>query len=382
MNRNLLLVSISLFAWGLGEGLFIYFQPLYLQEWGADPLMIGAIFGAMGIAMALFQTPAGMLSDRVGPHSIMLASWLLGTMAAWIMALAKSLPMFVGGLILFGLVSFVLAPMSSYITSIRGNWSVGRALTFSAGFYNLGTVIGPICGGLIADRLGLRSVYLIAAIIFIISTIIVLFTTKTAEKHPEDEPAANNTGFLKNTRFLVFIGVSLITFFALYLPQPLTPIFLQNQQGFSRTMIGIFGAIGSLGNAVSTLALGSVAPALGFLIGQAWVLLFSIIFLLAKQPIWFGIGYFFIGGYRLSRSMVLAIARTMVNPRQTGLAYGMVETANAIAVVLAPLLAGVFYNDNPISMYIVAILLISATIIINLLGIITQRRKKVSVYET
>ena len=80
--------------------------------------------------------------------------------------------------------------------------------------------------------------------------------------------------------------------------------------------------------------------------------------------------------------MVLAIARTMVNPRQTGLAYGMVETANAIAVVLAPLLAGVFYNDNPISMYIVAILLISATIIINLLGIITQRRKKVSVYET
>lgn len=207
MNRNLLLVSISLFAWGLGEGLFIYFQPLYLQEWGADPLMIGAIFGAMGIAMALFQTPAGMLSDRVGPHSIMLASWLLGTMAAWIMALAKSLPMFVGGLILFGLVSFVLAPMSSYITSIRGNWSVGRALTFSAGFYNLGTVIGPICGGLIADRLGLRSVYLIAAIIFIISTIIVLFTRKTAEKHPEDEPAANNTGFLKNTRFLVFIGV-------------------------------------------------------------------------------------------------------------------------------------------------------------------------------
>ena len=46
MNRNLLLVAISLFTWGVGEGLFIYFQPLYLQQWGADPLMIGAVLSA------------------------------------------------------------------------------------------------------------------------------------------------------------------------------------------------------------------------------------------------------------------------------------------------------------------------------------------------
>jgi len=53
MNRNLLLVAISLFAWGAGEGLFIYFQPLYLQQLGADPLLTGAVFGAMGGATAI-----------------------------------------------------------------------------------------------------------------------------------------------------------------------------------------------------------------------------------------------------------------------------------------------------------------------------------------
>ncbi len=82
MRRNLLLVTISLFAWGMGEGLFIYFQPLYLQEFGADPVMIGSIFGEMGIAMAVFQIPAGYLSDRFGDRSIMWGSWFLGTFAA------------------------------------------------------------------------------------------------------------------------------------------------------------------------------------------------------------------------------------------------------------------------------------------------------------
>lgn len=376
MNRNLLLVSLSLFVWGMGEGLFIFFQPLYLQEWGADPVTIGTIFGAMGIAMALFQAPAGMLADRLEPRSIMWASWLLGSSAAWMMALAKTLPMFVAGLILYGLVSFVLAPMNSYITNSRGDWSVARALTFAAGFYNLGTVIGPISGGLIADRIGLRTVYFCAAVVLAISTIIVLFTGKAPETHHADTQTSDNTGFFRNTRFIAFFAISLLAFFALYLPQPFTPSFLQNQHGLSHTMIGLFGAIGSLGNTVATLALGNLNATLGFIVGQAWVLVFSITFLVARQPIWFGIGYFFVGGYRLCRSIVLAISRTLVNPRQTGLAYGMMETANAVAVILAPVLAGVLYNNNPQSVYAVSIVLIAATILLNLFVFGTQRKKK------
>ena len=115
MNRNLLLVAISLFVWGIGEGLFFYFQPIYLQELNADPLMIGTILGGMGIAMTVAQIPAGYLSDRFGSRTIMWGSWILGTISAWVMAFANALPVFVVGLIMYGLTSFVLAPMNSYI---------------------------------------------------------------------------------------------------------------------------------------------------------------------------------------------------------------------------------------------------------------------------
>ena len=66
MSRDLVLIAMSLFVWGTGEGMFIYFQSLYLQHWGADPVLIGSILGVMGIMMTIGQAPAGYLADRVG----------------------------------------------------------------------------------------------------------------------------------------------------------------------------------------------------------------------------------------------------------------------------------------------------------------------------
>jgi MFS family permease len=78
MNRNLVLVALSLFTWGVGEGFFLYFQPLYLQEWGADSVTIGAILGGVGVMLALTQIPTGLLTDKIGPRNLMLSSWIIG----------------------------------------------------------------------------------------------------------------------------------------------------------------------------------------------------------------------------------------------------------------------------------------------------------------
>ena len=376
MNRNLLLVAISLFIWGTGEGLFFYFQPIYLQELNADPLMIGTILGGMGIAMTLAQIPAGYLSDRFGSRTIMWGSWILGTISAWVMAFANTLPIFVVGLILYGLTSFVLAPMNSYITSVRGNLSVGRSLTFASGLYNVGAVLGPVTGGIIADKLGLKSVYMIAGFLFLVSTLVILFVSKVTGTHAADLESTKAKGLLKNTRFLGFLGITLITVFVLYLPSAFTPSFLQNQQEFSKSTIGVLGTFGNLGNAVAVLALGGLRASTAFIISQVWVLIFTIIFIAAKLPAWFGIGYFFYGGFKLCRAMILTIARSLIHPGETGLAYGMVETASAIAVILAPVLAGILYNSEPILIYKVPLFAISGVIILNIIGLSVIRRNQ------
>jgi MFS family permease len=352
MNRNLLLVALSLFTWGLGESFFIYFQPLYLQQWGASSVEIGGVLGGVGVVLALSQIPTGLLTDRLGPKKLMWASWIIGVVAAWMMVLAPSLPFFIVAYLLYGLTGFGIIPMNAYITNVRGNLSVGRALTFVSGMYNLGSVIGPIVGGRIADRMGLHSIYIVAAIIFMISTVSILLVQTVHEIHPDDlKQASGPKKLLGNPRFWTFLALAFFTLIALYLPQPLNSNFLQNQQHLSNTTIGIIGAIGSLGNAFATLALGNIAPFWGLLIGQAWVGVFAGIYLLGNSPFWFGLGFFFFGGYRLFRSMTLAYAKPMASLSETGLLYGLLETAASLAVIIAPVLAGLLYEQDPYAIY-------------------------------
>ncbi len=58
----------------------------------------------------------------------------------------------------------------------------------------------------------------------------------------------------------------------------------------------------------------------------------------------FFIGYLFTGGYRLFHSMASAAVRPLVKTSDMGLAYSMVETGNALAMILAPLAAGFLYH--------------------------------------
>lgn len=364
MNRNLALIAASMFTWGAGEGLFLYFQTLYLQEWGADPLMIGSILGGVGIAMALFQLPAGYLADKIGPRPLMWASWFLGTAAAWVMALANSLPVFVAGLLVYGLTAFAMAPMNSYITTMRGKWSPGRALTFVSASYHLGAIIGPTIGGALANQFGLKTVYTIAATVLVFSTVIVLFIQKPGKEiHAEKEA---NSRVYRNGRFITLAVLAFVTLFALYLPQSLTPNFLQNERHLSLQEIGLVGTAGSLGNAAILFALGNLSAPVAFLIGQPLVGLFALLMGLGTGVPLFALGYFFLAGYRLCRSMVMALARSFIHPSETGLAFGILETANAFAVILAPLLAGYLYQQSPISVYSVALGLIGLAFLLNL----------------
>jgi MFS family permease len=365
-TRDLLIVASALFLWGIGEGIFTYFQPLYLRELGADPVLIGMILSIMGIFMTVSQLPAGYLSDRFGPRPGMWAAWLTGTLAAIIMAAAGTLPTFVVGLALYGLCAFVVAPMNSYLTSVRGNWTIERAITIPSVFYNAGMVLGAVLGGFVASRSGIHQIYIISAVIFVFSTAVVFFA-RPAPRDAHHEITASRPNLFRNPRFIGLIVVIFFTMLALYLPQPLTPNYLNEQAGLSYQTIGMLGAIGSLGNAVIGFWMrGRQAPS-AFIIGQILMFFYTALLWKGSGVGWFALGYFFIGGYRLVRVMSLAYARKFIRASETGLAYGFIETANSSAVIFAPFLAGLLYSVDPPLMYIVSLIAIASVVLVNLL---------------
>ena len=373
ISRELVFISAAMLIWGLGEGLFIFFYPLSLQHFNANSVQIGTVLSAIGVMMALVQVPAGYLSDRVGSRPLIRAAMILGVFSTFLMVSAKTLSVFTIGIIAYGATSFIGAPLNSYITSIRGDWSVQRALTFVSASVQVGAILGPILGGWIGENAGISTVFLCAAGLFSISTLIILLIKGSGSKVEEENPVARINP-LTNPRFLGFMVVTFLTIIALSTPQQLTSIYLQKVHSLSLQQIGITGTAAGIGAAVIMFTLGNLRAPLGMIAGQVLLGLFCLFMWRGQTPLIFYCGYLFVGGYRLYRSMTLAYARPMVNTENVGLAYSLVETANALAVILAPLAAGFLYNQRPELVYIVSLMVLALTVSVTL---IMMRKTKI-----
>ncbi len=364
MSSDLILLGFSLMTWGIGEAMFLIFQPLYLQQLGASPVTIGAILGAGGIAMTVAHIPAGHLADRIGRKPLLLAAWTTGIAATWLMGLAHSLPLFVLGLLLYNLTAFVSSPMNSYITVARGRLTVGRALTMVSALYNVGAVIGPWAGGQVAERLSLQTIYLIAGSLFIVSIIILLFI----KPQPVEiiDPNDGHNGKFINRQFISYMSILFLAGFSMYLAYPLSSNYLQNQQHLNLETIGLLGTITSLGVVVLNLSLGNMKAHIGYIFGQLAVALFAITLWRATSVPWFCLAYFMLGGYRITRSLATAQTRNLVHQSRMGLAYGITETVGSAAIILAPPVAGYLYQIDPPLMYIVGFCLVITSILVSL----------------
>jgi predicted MFS family arabinose efflux permease len=361
MRRDFKLVLFSLLCWGIGESLFFYFQPLYLEELGADPVQIGGFIGLASMALMVTHIPAGALADHFGRKRLLVAGWLSGLFATAIMFLAPSLPIFVIGMVLYSFTGFVLSPLSSYITAVRGNWSVARALTTTNALFALGSIIGALLGGILGEKLGLRSVYGIASGLFLISAFVIFFIRRQPIEPVQG--ATRYSAIFKNAAFGRFLCLSFIAFFGMYLSWPLTPNYLQNIRNVPLRAIGVFGSFNALGVVLINLSLGRLSSRTGFALAQLAVGLSATLLWLGTGMPYYALGYFLVGGYRAARSLANAQAESLVNQSQLGLTFGLVETVIGFSQVIAAPVAGLLYRAAPVLPFPVSLGIVSLSVL-------------------
>lgn len=349
--------------------MLLLFQPIYLLKFGADPIKIGAILGGMAFFITLSQIPSGYFADRFGPRPLMWFSWLWGSISACLMAVAGSLNIFIIALMLYGFTGSGTAPMFSFITSTRGKLSPQKALTTTSAFYYLGAVIGPAIGGYIAQLFDLRYIYFAAAIFFVVSSILILFIEKPKmEFHQEIGQRVN---IFKNSIFMRIALLGFLGMFFIVFTQNFSSVYLTTLKKINLQQIGYLGTIGSLGNVVLALIFGHINPKIGYMIGFIFSLGFPILLGAGNNFLYYGLGFFVFGGFRLARSMLLAFSREFIHFQDTGIAFGIIETAIGLAIILAPILCGIVYNQNPMKIFWVSAL---GIIIIGIVNIFTLPR--------
>jgi DHA1 family inner membrane transport protein len=344
MSRDNKLLAISLFLWGIGEGLSLYIQPLYLKELGADPLAIGSVLALAGLGMGLAHIPAGYLADRFGRKQLMLAGWGFGAVAMRGMYLARDLQVFAVALVAYTFTGFVLAPITAYATAARGGQSVQRALSLVfAGFW-AGTVISPALGGWIGQAFGLRTVYGLGAAIFVASTGVLW----QAGSQPLSAPASGKTRYgplFRNRRFLGFLGLIVLALGVMELGLPFAANFVTEVRGLDVGTVGLLGSINSLGVVFANVFLGHLRPRWGFLLGQVMLAASLAVLLFTGGVGWIACAFFLRAGWNLAISMALAQVGRVVDKPEMGLAYGLTETAFSVATTLGPLAAGALYEQ-------------------------------------
>jgi MFS family permease len=363
MTRDLRLLALSLFLWGIGEGLFLYLQPIYLTQLGADPLQVGFILSLAGAAMTITHIPAGALADRLGRKSLMTAAWVFGAISCLLMFLATNLWLFVAALLLYSLTGFVMSPMSSYVTEARGPWSVGRALTTVSASFNGGAVIGPFVGGLLAATLGIRPLYGIAFVLFVLSTIaMVLLRNQPIEpSHAE----GRYRSLLSNRTAARVLAVTFVAILALTLSWPLTPLYLKEVKGLAIPQVGALGSFFSLGIVILNLTLGASPARRGSMIAQGLVAGSVALLWRGMSFPAYAAGYFLAGGSRTARSLLSAQVERVVERRQLGLAFGVSETVASSSLILAPLFAGLLYQRNPSVPYPISLVLVAVSLLLS-----------------
>ena len=120
IGRNTRWVMWSYMLWGIGEGLWMFIQPLYVKSLGATPAQTGFVIGMWGLARLLFIMPAGILADRLGARRLMLPGWYLGLVGVVIIALAPDWRWAAPGFLVYGISSTAIPVTNVYLTqSVR-----------------------------------------------------------------------------------------------------------------------------------------------------------------------------------------------------------------------------------------------------------------------
>ena len=168
------------------HGGLMTFLPLYLAtDMGYSPFWIGACMAALQTAGFIACPIAGHLSDKMGRRQIVMSSMAMTAVVIVAMIVAGGSSAFVFFIAFLGFFFFsIRAVLQAWLLDATppnmGGSSIGVLFAIQA----LGSGIGPMVCGLIADRYGL-----LATFYFLVGTIIVanmlIFFTPVVERDDE-----------------------------------------------------------------------------------------------------------------------------------------------------------------------------------------------------
>lgn len=180
---NLISVWFGCFFTGLAISQILPFLPLYVAQLGvtsheALSMWSGLTFSITFLISAIVSPMWGSLADRKGRKLMLLRASLGMAIAILLQAFATNVwqLLLLRGImgLTSGYIPNAMALVASQVPRERSGWALSTLSTAQIS----GVIGGPLMGGFLADHVGLRTVFLITAILLMVSFLVTLFLIK------------------------------------------------------------------------------------------------------------------------------------------------------------------------------------------------------------
>jgi len=161
--------------------------PLYALSISGDPAYAALVVALRGIGVLLLDIPAGMLAARFGDKNVLVGGLacnaaVMAGLALWSDPLAIAVLATAQG----GAAAAWFLGRQSYLTDASPATMWGRSIAVVAGINRVGSLLGPLGGGLVAESLGYGSAFLVGAALSAVAALISLTFAK--QLRPVNEP--------------------------------------------------------------------------------------------------------------------------------------------------------------------------------------------------
>ncbi len=352
-KRNLLISWIGCFFTGASFSLVMPFIPLYIEELGAPasqvPLLSGLAISITALAAAIVAPIWGNLADRKGRRLMMIraAAGMTVTMGAlafvpnvyWLLVMR----FFTG--VLSGYIPNATALIAYQAPREKSGWAIGTLATGAIA----GNLIGPLMGGILAELLGMKNVFIITGMILFITLLLTIFLVKETFEPVEKKNLMSTKEILgQSTRRSVLFGLfftSLILQLGMTSISPILTLYIRELSTDTGNVLFLSGLIVSVAG-VSAVISSPYLGRLGDRIGNHKILLLGLVFSfccfipmgLVTAPWQLGVLRFLLG---FSTGALMPSVNTLISkitpPEGVSRIFGYNQMFNNFGQVLGPL---------------------------------------------
>jgi DHA1 family multidrug resistance protein-like MFS transporter len=366
-------------AMSMSFSIAIPFLPLYLIELGERgtanvEVWAGIISSSNFLTSAIMSPFWGGLSDRVGRKVMVVRSSIAACVFLGAAGLCHNVWLLLASQTLAGLFGGFSAATMALVGSQVPEEKLGFSLGWLATGQLVGTLLGPLIGGAIADRFhDYRIVYYCAATAALVVTLVCIsFVRESFEPPPRnrEKPSMRELALevLRHRTLLPLLVVIALTQVSALAPQPVIPLFVQSllgaSSGFVATAAGAAIAVMGVADVLASPLLGKRSDQIGY----RRVLIISLIGAAA-----FTLPQAFATNYAAN-----ALAGRLFPRERRGHIFGLVSSATFVGMFLGPLCGGLIsarFGFTALFLTVGAIMLVNMALVIGLReGTVAQGR--------